>query len=83
MKQITKNKNKQTNKQKHQQHIIAPALHQRCRYYQAIALNDQELKPTSLAPLSPQLNNSTKEWKEFVNTEKLVTGLAHKRRNRN
>ena len=40
-------------KQKQQQHTITPALHGRWRYYQLIALNDQQAWPTSLAPLSP------------------------------
>ena len=57
---MVKNKikaNKQTTtkntKQKQQQHTITPALHGRWRYYQLIALNDQQTWPTSLAPLSP------------------------------
>ena len=51
-KQTMKNKNKR-NKQKQQKHIIAPCLHQRWRCFQTIALNDQQVGPTSLAPLSP------------------------------
>ena len=31
----------------------SPCLHQRWRYYQAIALNDQQVGPTSLALLPP------------------------------
>ena len=42
-----------TMKQTKQQHIIATALRYKWRYYQAVALNDQQLGPTSLAPLSP------------------------------
>ena len=58
-----KNNNKQTNKQsnkptttKHTKTATtysSPCLHHRWRYYQAIALNDQQVGPTSLALLSP------------------------------
>ena len=61
-KQIKKKKQKKTNKQsnkpitakhtkKQQQHIVAPVYIWRC--HQAIALNDQQVGPTSLALLSP------------------------------
>ena len=30
-----------------------PCLHHRCRCYQVIALNDQQVGPPSLTPLSP------------------------------
>ena len=56
-------KNKQTNKQsnkpitaKHTKTATtysSPCLHHRWRCYQAIALNDQQVGPTSLALLSP------------------------------
>ena len=36
-----------------------PCLHHRWRCYQAIALNYQQLGPTSLALLSPLLNDAT------------------------
>ena len=54
-------KNKQTSKQttqqqqntqKQQQHS-SPCLHHRWRCYHAIALNDQQVGPTSLALLPP------------------------------
>ena len=50
--------NKQTNKQTTKQTKIAttynsPNLHHRWRCYQAIAVNDQQVRPTSLALLSP------------------------------
>ena len=55
--------NKQTNKQsnkpitaKHTKTATtysSPCLHHRCRCYQEIALNDQQVGPTSLALLSP------------------------------
>ena len=58
-----KNKTKQTNKQsnkptttKHTKTATtysSPCLHHRWRCYQAIALNDQQVGPTSLALLSP------------------------------
>ena len=60
-KKITTNKqNKQTNNQTKQQQqntktattYISPYLHHRWRCYQAIALNDQQAGPTSLALLS-------------------------------
>ena len=51
--------NKQQNKQKQQHHIIAPCLHHLWRCYQAIALNDQQVGPTSLASLSPLLIHAT------------------------
>ena len=56
-------KNKQTNKQsnkptttKHTKTATtysSPCLHHRWRCYQAIALNDQQVGPTSLALMSP------------------------------
>ena len=55
---LKKSKNKkqtnqqQQNTQKQQQHIVA-RLHHRWRCYQTIALNDQQVGPTSLALLSP------------------------------
>ena len=60
-KNTTKQKNKQTNNQTNQQQqntktattYISPCLHHRWRCYQAIALNDQQVGPTSLALLSP------------------------------
>ena len=59
-KQKTKNNNnKQTNKPTTTKHTktattySSPCLHHRWRYYQAIALNDQQVGPTSLALLSP------------------------------
>ena len=58
-----RNKNKQTNKQsnkpattKHTKTATTysnPCLHHRWRCYQAIALNDQQVGPTSLVLLSP------------------------------
>ena len=58
-----RNKNKQTNKQsnkpattKHTKTATtysSPCLHHRWRCYQAIALNDQQVGPTSLVLLSP------------------------------
>ena len=57
-----KRKNKKTNKQtnkpttKHTKTATtysSPCLHHRWRCYQAIALNDQQVGPTSLALLSP------------------------------
>ena len=58
-----KNNNKQTNtesnkppKTKHTKTATtysSPCLHHRWRCYQAIALNDQQVGPTSLALLSP------------------------------
>ena len=62
-KQKSKKTKKQTNKQsnkptttKHTKTATiysSPCLHHRWRCYQAIALNDQQLGPTSLALLSP------------------------------
>ena len=52
------NTQKQQNKQKQEQHTIA-CLHHRWRCYQAIALNDKQIGLTSLALLSPQLNDAT------------------------
>ena len=62
-KKTKQKKNKQTNKQsnkptttKHTKTATtysSPCLHQRWRCYQAIALNDQQVGPTSLALLSP------------------------------
>ena len=55
----TKKKNKQTNKPtttkdtKTATTYSSPCLHHRWRCYQAIALNDQQVGPTSLALLSP------------------------------
>ena len=49
----TKQTKKQQIKQKQQHGIIAPCLHHLWRCYQAIALNDQQVGPTSLASLSP------------------------------
>ena len=59
--QKTKNKqkNKQSNKPTTTKHTktattySSPCLHHRWRCYQAIALNDQQVGPTSLALLSP------------------------------
>ena len=61
--QTKKNKKKQTNKQsnkptttKHTKTATtysSPCLHHRWRCYQAIALNDQQVGPTSLALLPP------------------------------
>ena len=51
------------------------------RCYQVITRNDQQVGPTSLAPLSPYLNDATYYWKQFVNTNKVVAGLAHKKKN--
>ena len=55
--------NKQKNKQSHKPtttkhtktatRYSSPCLHHRWRCYQAIALNDQQVGPTSLALLSP------------------------------
>ena len=62
-KQNKTKQNKQTNKQsnkpitaKHTKTATtysSPCLHHRWRCYQAIALNDQQVGPTSLALLSP------------------------------
>ena len=62
-KQTNKQTNKQINKQSNNptttKHIktatiySSPCLHHRWRCYQAIALNDQQVGPTSLALLSP------------------------------
>ena len=62
-KQKSKKTKKQTNKQsnkptttKHTKTATtysSPCLHHRWRCYQAIALNDQQVGPTSLALLSP------------------------------
>ena len=62
-KKIEKKQQKQTNKQsnkpttiKHTKTAVtysSPCLHHRWRCYQAIALNDQQVGPTSLALLSP------------------------------
>ena len=54
-----KQKNKQSNKPTTTKHTktattySSPCLHHRWRHYQAIALNDQQVGPTSLALLSP------------------------------
>ena len=58
-----KQTNKQTNKQSNKPTITkhtktattysSPCLHHRWRCYQGIALNDQQVGPTSLALLSP------------------------------
>ena len=53
------NNNKQSNKPTTTKHTktattnSSPCLHHRWRCYQAIALNDQQVGPTSLALLSP------------------------------
>ena len=62
-KKKTKKTNQQTNKQSNKQTTTKhtktattysiPCLHHRWRCYQAIALNDQQVGPTSLALLSP------------------------------
>ena len=55
----TKQTNKQSNKPITAKHTktattySSPCLHHRWRCYQAIALNDQQVGPTSLALLSP------------------------------
>ena len=48
-------KNAKTNKQQQnkQKQTTSLCLHHRWRYYQAIALNGQQVGPTSLALLSP------------------------------
>ena len=48
-----KTREKLTTKQKQQHHNIAPALYHRWRCCQAITLNDQQVGPTSIAPLLP------------------------------
>ena len=54
-----KKPNKPTNKPTTTKHTktataySSPCLHHRWRYYQAIALNDQQVGPTSLSLLSP------------------------------
>ena len=55
-KQTNKQTIKQTNNTKHTKTATtysSPCLHHRWRCYQAIALNDQQVGPTSLALLSP------------------------------
>ena len=58
-KQKKKQTNKQSNKPPTRKHTktattySSPCLHHRWRCYQAIALNDQQVGPTSLALLSP------------------------------
>ena len=53
-KKNTKKKKKTTTKQrKTGKTYNSPCLHHRWRCYQAIALNDQQIGPTSLALLSP------------------------------
>ena len=58
-KQTNKQTNNQTNKPTTTKHTKAattyssPCLHHRWRCYQPIALNDQQVGPTSLALLSP------------------------------
>ena len=58
-KQTNKQSNKQSNKPtttkqtKTTTTYSSPCLHHRWRCYQAIALNDQQVGPTSLALLSP------------------------------
>ena len=58
-KKTNKQTNNQTNKPATTKHTKAattyssPCLHHRWRCYQAIALNDQQVRPTSLALLSP------------------------------
>ena len=57
--QTNKETNKQSNKPRTTKHTktattySSPCLHHRWRCYQAIALNDQQVGPTSLALLSP------------------------------
>ena len=57
--QTNKQTNKQSNKPTTTKHTktattySSPCLHHRWRCYQAIALNDQQVGPTSLALLSP------------------------------
>ena len=53
-----KQTNKQSNKPTTRKHTktattYSPCLHYRWRWYQAIALNDQQVGPTSIALLSP------------------------------
>ena len=48
----TKQQNKTTKQTKSVTTYNNPSLHHRWRCYQAIALNDQQFGPTSLAPLS-------------------------------
>ena len=58
-KQTIKQTNKQSNEPTTTKHkktattYSSPCLHHRWRCYQAIALNDQQVGPTSLALLSP------------------------------
>ena len=58
-KKTTKKTNKQSNKPTTTKHTktattySSPCLHHRWRCYQAIALNDQQVGPTSLALLTP------------------------------
>ena len=58
-KQKKKTTNKQSNKPTTTKHTktattySSPCLHHRWRCYQAVALNDQQVGPTSLALLSP------------------------------
>ena len=47
------NKQKQQTKQTKTATTYSPCLHHRWRHYQAIALNNQQVGPTSLALLSP------------------------------
>ena len=54
------NKKKQTKtKQTKKVTTCLHCLHHWWRCYHAIALNDLQVGPTSLAPLSPQLNDAT------------------------
>ena len=41
----------------------SPCLHHKWKCYQAIALNDQQVGPTSLALLSSLLNDATQQCK--------------------
>ena len=50
--------------------------------YQVIALNDQNLWPTSPAPLSPYLNDATQQCKQCVDTKKVFTRLTHKKKSK-
>ena len=58
-KKTKKKENKRTKNKRKTAASIAPALYHRWRWYQTIALNDQHLRPTSLAPLPPKLNDAT------------------------
>ena len=48
------------------------------RCYQAIVLNDQQVRSISLAPLLPYLNDAPQQCKQCVNTKKVAAGLKHK-----